>query len=357
MKSEPRTEMAQQIRSLLDERLSGLSARIREWLEESHARAGSLTEIIEEARRETLLVSPDMMSAAPAGTVGGAGDLASFAQEVEASADQVAILGRLVDGAARHSSRVVLFLVRNEAFVGWFARGLRGDLNPRKISLPASGDSVLCRALADCRPLAETATGNAANTGLAGQLGAETVGTMLAAPLWVRDRVAAVLYADAPAGAASWSPDVIRVMVSLAALSLEAIPARSKFPRPVIETPASFQPEMPSPQPAPSPTAAAQETVEAEPDVDPEEVRAHEEAKRFARLLVSEIVLYNEKDIEEGRRSKDLYERLKEDIDRSRQMYLQRVAQGLTNGPDYFRQELVRSLAAGDESALNLPWD
>src|SRR5262249_46591031 len=46
-----------------------------------------------------------------------------------------------------------------------------------------------------------------------------------------------------------------------------------------------------------------------------------EEARRFARLLVSEIKLYNERAVLEGREGGNLYQRLKEDIDRSRQMY------------------------------------
>ena len=53
-----------------------------------------------------------------------------------------------------------------------------------------------------------------------------------------------------------------------------------------------------------------------------EEEKAHSDARRFARLLVSEIKLYNEQKVAEGRRGGDLYDRLKEeDIDRSRQMY------------------------------------
>ena len=59
--------------------------------------------------------------------------------------------------------------------------------------------------------------------------------------------------------------------------------------------------------------------------MSPEETKAHEDAKRFARLVVSEIKLYNEAKVNEGRRNKDIYERLKEDIERGRQMYADRV--------------------------------
>lgn len=88
--------------------------------------------------------------------------------------------------------------------------------------------------------------------------------------------------------------------------------------------------------------------------VSPSEEALHEEARRLARLLVSEIKLYNEEQVEEGRRRRDVYERLKEDIDRSRQMYEERVEARILKSTDYFYQELVRILAAGDAKALGI---
>jgi len=81
---------------------------------------------------------------------------------------------------------------------------------------------------------------------------------------------------------------------------------------------------------------------------------AHQEARRLARLLVSEIQLYNQDEVEEGRRNGDIYERLKDDIDRSRQLYEERVAPDLRESTDYFYQELVRQLGAGDAKALGI---
>lgn len=80
----------------------------------------------------------------------------------------------------------------------------------------------------------------------------------------------------------------------------------------------------------------------------------HDEARRLARMLVSEIKLYNEEQVEEGRRNQDIYERLKEDIDRSREMYEARVESRILLSTDYFYQELVRILAAGDARALGI---
>ena len=94
----------------------------------------------------------------------------------------------------------------------------------------------------------------------------------------------------------------------------------------------------------------------AEPDlpieVGEEERRLHNDARRFARLLVSEIKLYNEKKVKEGRNQSDIYDRLRDDIERSREMYVKRVAPPVAARHDYFHQELVNTLAEGDSAKL-----
>ncbi len=85
-----------------------------------------------------------------------------------------------------------------------------------------------------------------------------------------------------------------------------------------------------------------------------EEDARQEEARRFARLLVSEIKLYNEDQVGRGRAEKDLGERLKDDIERSREMFEKRIPAEVRDGRDYFRDELVRILADGDADALGM---
>lgn len=83
-----------------------------------------------------------------------------------------------------------------------------------------------------------------------------------------------------------------------------------------------------------------------------QEEKHHNEARRFARLLVSEIKLYNEEKVYDGRQNKDLYPRLKLDVDKSREMYERRVDPQVASTADYFHEEIVRILAKGDESLL-----
>lgn len=91
-------------------------------------------------------------------------------------------------------------------------------------------------------------------------------------------------------------------------------------------------------------------------DVSEDERRLHNDARRFARLLVSEIKLYNEPKVQEGRNKSDLYDRLRDDIDRSRQMYDKRVAPPVAARHDYFHQELVNTLAEGDVTKLGMSY-
>jgi len=102
---------------------------------------------------------------------------------------------------------------------------------------------------------------------------------------------------------------------------------------------------------APAAPAPASEGVDLD-SLDPDTRKKHEEAMRFARLLVSEIKLYNEAKVQQGRSSRGIYDLLQDDIDRSRQLYKERVPEPVRSGTNYFNDELVRILADGDVGAM-----
>ncbi len=108
---------------------------------------------------------------------------------------------------------------------------------------------------------------------------------------------------------------------------------------------------------AAQPEAAAPPPPPAAPSFDiselsEEEQKCHRDAKRFAKLLVSEIELYNKAKVADGRKNKDLYKRLKADIERSRQTYGKRFSKTVAKQYDYFHEELVKTLAANDADQL-----
>jgi hypothetical protein len=122
----------------------------------------------------------------------------------------------------------------------------------------------------------------------------------------------------------------------------------------------------PEPEPEPEPAAEVVEVASSAsaasaavaPAADPfaglsaEDADTHRKAQRFARLLVDEIKLYNQAKVNDGRRHKDLYDRLKEDIEKSRATYQKRYGSTAAASGDYFQKEVVRSLAEDDLSVM-----
>ncbi|MFH1574006.1 MAG: hypothetical protein ABIG68_08475, partial [Acidobacteriota bacterium] len=119
------------------------------------------------------------------------------------------------------------------------------------------------------------------------------------------------------------------------------------LPQPVVEAGQEPSPTAPEEDESPRPAARLRE-------VQPlsEDEKLHAEARRFARLLVQEIKLYNEQQVMEGRNQRDLYVRLRRDVDRSREMYEKRISSAVAQKADYFHEEVVRILAAEDPAAL-----
>jgi hypothetical protein len=120
---------------------------------------------------------------------------------------------------------------------------------------------------------------------------------------------------------------------------------------------------VPAPKPVPVPAIEAQRAVRVPPAPAPgagfdvsqlseAEQKIHKDARRFARLLVFEIELYNKAKVAEGRINKDLYKRMKLDIDRSRQTFSERFGKSVGKQFDYFHDELVKTLAGNDPSLL-----
>jgi hypothetical protein len=165
----------------------------------------------------------------------------------------------------------------------------------------------------------------------------------LALPLVVKDKVAAVIYADAGAApGGTLDASGLHALTRFAAIWLE-LTAMRKAGGTVSEE-----------APAPQPVAMAASTTAAAPAAAPatEEDELHKKARRFAKLLVEEIKLYNQPKVEEGKQHKDLYDRLKVDIEKSRSTYDKRYAESAVASSDYFTQELIRILADNDVSLM-----
>ena len=76
---------------------------------------------------------------------------------------------------------------------------------------------------------------------------------------------------------------------------------------------------------------------------DPEEI---EKARRFARLIVSDIALYNQDIVAEGLRKGTFFELLQDDITEGRSLYDKRVPEAIRTTKDYYQEAFDDFIAA-----------
>jgi len=321
------------------------------------------------------------------------------ARALDEAATQVDVLHKYLDECRRYCSRAALLVSRAGSVGAWKAVGFSAhggdDEAVRQVVMPVAEGGPLSRVMSG------TALRLTASNEISSVLRATRISDAVAIPMVVREKISGALYADVVVGEEGrFDPDALGFMTFLAGLLVDRLASRKLKPAPALRLPeASRKPEpagmwmneeaaveeppvaqeadaaSPAPPPAAAPGVAERQGsgpsmpgADAAPAPAADAARRlagplaeqssaderREEARRFARLLVSEIKLYNERAVLEGRDGGNLYERLRDDIDRSRQMYEERIPDDVRSSSNFFYDELVRILADGRPEALGL---
>lgn len=327
---------------------------------------------------------------AAGGSAGSSDSLVQAISTIHAGTTQKEILRALLDVGTAYASRVALFVVKAGSASGWQARGFSEDEAikdfPLDMSSGPAAHAYQNRAVAPAN-IAEM------DRRFVKQFGPPENEQVLILPLVLKDKVAALLYADG-GSENRLDPAALEVVVMSTSAWLEVTSLRKQAAQkemdsaPAMERPAPPPPAAPvhtvsafndpfaghapkhtakpAPEPEPEPAAevvevassASATSAAAAPAADPfaglsaEDADTHRKAQRFARLLVDEIKLYNQAKVNDGRRHKDLYDRLKEDIEKSRATFQKRYGSTAAASGDYFQKEVVRSLAEDDLSVM-----
>lgn len=272
---------------------------------------------------------------------------------IQAGTSQVEILDAMVNAAVGFCSRAAVFVLRGQQAHGWRAQGFADNDGIRETALVLSSP-LLSSVISDRR----SAVGPAGNfdADFITRFAAPANQQVVLFPLVVREKVAGILYADAGVnGQPKLDRAGLEAIVRATGMWLEVLTARRASPG--IAT-SSVQEAMPAEAfmtavaSAASPAAFGQAATAPAASFSPEEQEVHKKAQRFAKLLVDEIKLYNQAKVNEGRQHRDLYDRLKEPIEKSRESYQKRFGGTPAASVDYFSQELIRILANNDPSLL-----
>ena len=298
--------------------------------------------------------------------------LGAAVASISDASSQADILRALLDGIGQFAARSALFVVKGGQLNGWQARGFDDEGAVKGLQIDP-GDGLAARALQDKEPVSAAAA--EFNQKFISKHGNPVDGNATVLPLVVREKVSAVIYVDAGTEAPGRADvSAAKVLAQSAAMWLEILALRKiaggaaadEAPAATASAAATAPAPVEEEQPAPlvEKASAAAAPVSAPPPSAPAsggpdlsglsaaDQETHKKAKRFAKLLVDEIKLYNQAKVAEGKKNKDLYPRLKEDIDKSRQTYEKRWGSSAAASGNYFHAELVRILADGDASLL-----
>ncbi len=342
-----------------------------------------VSQMREELVRRVLEEIQIEMSGAGLGANGGAVDLLQAVSAIHTGTTQKEVLRALLDNTVRYSGRAALFVVKAGVASGWQGRGFDDNESVKGFTLDLFS-SAASNALGTRSPVAAPVAEMDAN--FVAQFGAPARDQILLLPLRLKDKVAALVYADGgQTGANKLDPAALELLVAATSAWLEVAALRKQAAKegaveggeqfeapavavqtvssysdpfaghvpkhaeaPVVDIPAAIEPAPVAAMAAAAPARA----TDAFAQLSPEDAEIHRKAQRFARLLMDEIKLYNQAKVAEGRKNKDLYDRLRDDIEKSRSTYGKRYGQSAAASADYFTQELVRSLAGDDPSIL-----
>ncbi len=373
---------------------------VRRVMEEIAAEPGPA----ESGSAETTTAAPASHDAASASAPAA---LARAVGEIHLGASQREILRALLDTSARYAARVALFVVKGSHATGWQARGFANNEAVKDFALdenaPAVAHAIGDRVVASA-PLADL------DSRFLQEFGKPASGEGRILPLILKEKVAALVYADSGTGAegsldagslellvlstSAWlevnslrkqaqkepsamhsdgssvaagaaPPDQVPIhQAPVHTVSAFNDPFASHTPSHVMAAAASASEasasvaspaEVTLAEPLPISHANAVATPETPPatsSTSTEDQEVHRKAQRFARLLVDEVKLYNQAKVAEGRKNHDLYDRLKEAIEKSRATYQKRYGNTVAASGNYFQHEILRSLAEDDLSIM-----
>jgi hypothetical protein len=285
---------------------------------------------------------------------------------IQTGATQKEILRALLDSTILYSGRAALFVVKNGAASGWQGTAFgNGDVREFPLDMRSG---LVAKAMQSRN--SETGTVADFDAAFYAKFGKPSGSAVVLLPLLLKDKISALVYADEGDGS-SLDSAALDVLVRATSAWLEVISQRKQAHKEVSSEAQEVAHSAPSNDPfashAPLHTATAQHVPEVAPAAAMSAAAAggghvtvpagedsdlHRKAQRFARLLMDEIKLYNQAKVTEGRKNRDLYDRLKEDIEKSRATYQKRYGNTAAASADYFSQELIRSLAEDDVSLL-----
>lgn len=312
----------------------------------------------------------------------GAAEFERHTAEIAQASSPAEVLDRLLDSALLAAPRAVLFVVRKSRLRAWKCAGHSAETGRRFAGADIDASEGWTAPLLDPGGTLFVARPPEAR---GPDFGQPSSAEAAAAVVRAGGAAVALLIVEREADEVPWGPRSLAVLVRFASLRLEldlarrtsmvpaspregASPATAVAGADVAEAPppAATGPLAPGSDHRPfdpdaglHPSIVAQARVETglalaqEPATSASGASGREgEARRFARLVATDIRLYNEEAVVLGRRRGDLAARLAEQLQRGRESFVRRFPELGPAGTAFLEDAYVEILAAGDRTLL-----
>ncbi len=302
---------------------------------------------------------------------------------------QSRLITHLLEAISRLVNRVILFVVKDNKLIGWDGRGFKDmeEVDFRRIVMPVNPKSTFGKVLEMEELYIGKFPREKEDEKVISSLGGGKPEQVLILPMIVKGKPVGLVYCDElPDASPVRYPDEIEILVSYAEAMVELLPIRSKHVKEKAEKRTSkfVVPQEEKMRTETStrvgedtarriPTISEEDMVttgeveipreeeelevgfveeikEEAPALTEEEKMLHEVARRKAKVLVSDIILYNREKIEEGKKKGNVYNELQDEIKLAIEIYKRKVDPRVKE--DYLYKELLEKLAGGDPSLL-----
>ncbi|MGQ9618335.1 MAG: hypothetical protein ACUVUG_05150, partial [Candidatus Aminicenantia bacterium] len=276
----------------------------------------------------------------------------SIIKNMEQGKSQTDVISSYIEGANKFLSRVCVFVIKDNNFVGWYSKGFTGasditDTSVRLVIVPTSANTVLKDVADSGLTFVGTPASHPENWLLLNRFGGKRPQEIIAIPMNIKNKIMAVFYGDqVPTNNKIDCKEELEILTKFATMTIDLLPIKEKI---IAKEKTKEIAEVPPPLPEAEKPVPQTPVV---PLISKEEEEWHKSAKRLAKVLVSDIMLYHAEEIEIGRREGNIYLRLKDVIDRSRESFNERVKPQVLEKTDYLYEELVKTLCDGNHNLI-----
>jgi hypothetical protein len=290
---------------------------------------------------------------------------------------QTDIMAAALKSSANVAGAAALFVRRADAFTLWRSEALPADQANKLKTLNAwTATSGPLKDMCDgLRSVTLPASSPSWPSGLDTVAGGSPNICLL--PIMVAGKVVAAI--AVPAGSLQDVIASLEIIARIAGLSLETSSTRSAASSHSTQSAASSAPP-PTAEPIPpvsqpsnhaatasqpdasrgsfadvSPSSASSSTLPLPPEIESvaeADQDSHRKAHRFARVAVQDLLSYHKGKIADGRNNRNLYDVLREDIEKTRENYQKKFASTAAASFDYLHYEMVAKLAGNDLGVL-----